>query len=167
MSKPFPRGQRGARALLASLFVLCLAAAAGVHSARPASAHAVVHGDLQVIHPWARPVAAAGGNGAGFLAVANEGGTADRLVAVESDIAARVELHTTVHDGDVARMRALPDGIAVPPKDVATLMPGGDHVMFMGLKKPLAEGEMFDAVLVFEKAGRVPVRFMVDGAAMH
>ena len=167
MFQTFTRGRAAARTLAAFLFSLGAALAGVPLSASPAGAHSIEHGDLQIIHPWARPVARAGGNGAGFLAIANEGGAPDRLLAVESDVAARVELHTTAHDGAVARMRALPEGVAVPPDDVATLMPGGDHVMFMGLKTPLAEGDMFGAVLVFEKAGRVPVRFMVESAGMH
>jgi copper(I)-binding protein len=35
--------------------------------------------------------------------------------------------------------------------------------MFLGLKKPLKEGEAFSATLNFEKAGSVPVRFVVKG----
>jgi hypothetical protein len=111
--------------------------------------------------------AAAGGNAGGFLSVTNEGAVPDRLVAVESAIAARVELHTTIDDGGIMRMRALPDGIALPPGDTASLAPGANHVMFFQLKAPLVVGSHIDAVLVFEKAGRVPVEFMVEAAAAH
>jgi copper(I)-binding protein len=34
--------------------------------------------------------------------------------------------------------------------------------MFMGLKGPLTEGEMHKAVLIFERAGRVEIEFMID-----
>jgi copper(I)-binding protein len=39
--------------------------------------------------------------------------------------------------------------------------------MFFQLKAPLVVGSHIDAVLVFEKAGRVPVEFMVEAAAAH
>ncbi len=38
----------------------------------------------------------------------------------------------------------------------------GTHAMFMDLTKQLKEGEKIEAVLVFEKAGRVPVVFNVE-----
>lgn len=34
--------------------------------------------------------------------------------------------------------------------------------MFMGLKESLVEGQMVKGVLIFEKAGRVDIEFMVD-----
>jgi copper(I)-binding protein len=158
----FAQGRRRvvACALFLALPLLSLAFVA------PAFAHALRQGSMEIIHPWVR-AAAAGGNAGGFLSVTNEGAVPDRLVAVESAIAARVELHTTIDDGGIMRMRALPDGIALPPGDTASLAPGANHVMFFQLKAPLVVGSHIDAVLVFEKAGRVPVEFMVEAAAAH
>jgi copper(I)-binding protein len=34
--------------------------------------------------------------------------------------------------------------------------------MFMGLTGPLTEGEMHKATLIFERAGRVEIEFMID-----
>ena len=132
----------------------------------PAFAHEFRLGSLEIIHPWVR-AAAVGGNAGGFLSVTNEGAVQDRLLGVESAIAARVELHTTIDDGGIMRMRALPDGVALPPGDTASLAPGSDHVMFFALKAPLVTGSHFDAVLVFEKAGRLPVQFMVEAASTN
>ena len=156
---------QGPRRVIAMGLFLALPLLALVFSA-PAFAHAFRLGSMEIIHPWAR-AAAAGGNAGGFLAVTNEGTEPDRLVRVESAIAARVELHTTIDDGGIMRMRALPDGLALPPGDTASLAPGSHHVMFFDLKAPLVAGSHFDAVLVFEKAGRLPVQFMVEAAAAH
>ncbi len=148
------------RALLLVLPLLALPFSA------PAFAHEFRLGSLEIIHPWVR-AAAAGGNAGGFFSVTNEGAEPDRLVRVESAIAARVELHTTIDDGGIMRMRALPDGLALPPGDTASLAPGSNHVMFFDLKAPLVAGSHFDAVLVFEKAGRLPVMFMVEAATAN
>ena len=43
------------------------------------------------------------------------------------------------------------------------LDPGGYHIMFMGMKQQLKEGEHFKATLDFEKAGKVDVDFTVAG----
>ena len=61
------------------------------------------------------------------------------------------------------KMREVPDGVAIPAGGNVALAPKGSHLMLLGLKKPLKEGETFSATLNFEKAGSVPVRFVVKG----
>ena len=72
-----------------------------------------------------------------------------------------LELHQHVHDNGVMRMRKI-DSITLPAKEVIELKPQGLHLMFIRLKKPLAQGERFTVTLHFEKAGDVPVEFIVD-----
>jgi len=36
------------------------------------------------------------------------------------------------------------------------------HIMFTGLRHPLAEGEMAEGTLVFEKAGTLKLEFVVE-----
>ena len=64
-------------------------------------------------------------------------------------------------DGGVMRMRKV-DGIEVAPGSPTVLKPGGLHVMFLGLKKPLTLGETVAVTLTFEKAGKVDVRVPVS-----
>jgi copper(I)-binding protein len=42
-----------------------------------------------------------------------------------------------------------------------TLAPGGMHLMMMGLKEPLKQGERVPLTLVFEKAGKIDVEMVV------
>lgn len=44
----------------------------------------------------------------------------------------------------------------------AVLEPGGLHIMLIGLKQPLKEGEKFPLTLTFEKAGSVSVEVAVE-----
>jgi copper(I)-binding protein len=60
----------------------------------------------------------------------------------------------------MARMRQV-KGVDVPAQGKAVLAPGGYHVMFIKLKGPLTEGAEVPAVLTFEKAGEVAVKFIV------
>jgi copper(I)-binding protein len=66
-----------------------------------------------------------------------------------------------VTDG-VMRMRPLAKGVEIAPGMTAKFEPGGLHIMFPGLKRPLEKGERFKATLNFENAGPVEVEFVVE-----
>ena len=117
--------------------------------------------DLQIQHPWARPTVAGQAAGGGFLTLRGAA-VADRLLGgAAPSVAERVELHTMRMEGDVMRMREVP-AIDVPAGQTVKLEPGGLHVMFMGLKAPLKEGERFALTLRFEKAGEKTVEVLVS-----
>jgi copper(I)-binding protein len=62
----------------------------------------------------------------------------------------------------VARMVEVEDGFAVAPGETHVLKRGGDHVMLMGLTRPLADGDTFELKLVFEREGEVVLEVPVD-----
>ncbi|MVW71420.1 MULTISPECIES: copper chaperone PCu(A)C [unclassified Bordetella] len=138
-----------------------LAATLGLSSIASAWAHDYTIGQIRVDHPWVRATAPGQANGAGYMEIKNSGANADRLLSVNSDAAARVELHTIETENGVARMRHVPDGIAVPANGEVKLAPGGYHVMFLNLKQPFSQDGEIPATLKFEKAGEVAVKFHV------
>ena len=101
--------------------------------------------------------------------------TEGRLVSVSSPVAGVVEIHEMAMEGNVMKMRALPDGLALPAGKAVDLKPGGYHVMLMGLKQQLKEGEAVPVTLVIEgKDGRkesvelkAPVRALNTPAMPH
>ncbi len=109
-------------------------------------------GEIGVENVWARASAGAARNGAAFMIIENRAATDDALVAAHARVSDTVELHTHIDDGGVMRMRKV-DRIPVPAGGRVALRPGGLHVMFIGLKAPLAEGERFDLALDFETGG--------------
>jgi copper(I)-binding protein len=111
---------------------------------------------LRIEQPFARATAPTARAGGAYMTIVNGGSAADRLLRAESTVAARVELHTVIKEGDVMRMREVP-GIDVPANGKAMLAPGGFHIMLMELKAPLKAGDTAAITLVFEKAGRVEV----------
>lgn len=125
-----------------------------------ARAHDFTLGALKIDHPWARASAGPARNSAAFMTIHNAGG-ADRLVAVAADVSERVELHTHMMEGDVMKMRHV-EAVEVPANAMAELQPGGFHVMLIGLKAPLKEGEHFPLTLTFEKAGEITVDVAVE-----
>jgi len=137
------------RSILGLLLLAGLAGLAGV-------AQADSHGGKLMIHdPWARATPGRAPNGAAFLTIRNTG-DGDRLVAAASAVAARTELHTTQMDGGVMKMRQV-EAIEVPAGGMAELKPGSYHVMLMGLKQPLKEGEAFDLTLRFAGGAEITV----------
>ena len=77
-------------------------------------------------------------------------------MCVRTARARKAELHTHIHDQGIMRMR-LVARITVPAGAAATLKPGGDHVMLMGLTAPLKKGDTLSLTLVFEHAGEIAV----------
>ena len=152
--------------MLTRRFVLGAAIAAAFAPA--AFAHSYELGSLKIGHPWARATVAA--NGGAFLSVDNTGATPDRLLRASTDVATSVQLHTHIKDGDIMRMRKV-EAVDLPAGKKIVFEPGGYHIMLLGLKKKLVEGERFALTLEFEKAGKVTFDIAIDkpgaGAAEH
>lgn len=78
------------------------------------------------------------------------------LSASTSDkIASKVEIHETKLEGDVAKMHHQKNGVTIEPNQVLKMKPKGLHIMLMGLKKPLTEGEVIDLSLTFSNGEKV------------
>lgn len=93
----------------------------------------------------------AGPNGAAYLTLTNDGGTADRLVGVSTDAAETAEIHETSTDRGTMSMQQV-EGVDIPAGGSATLEPGGVHIMLIGVTGDLAEGDRVDLTLSFDHA---------------
>ncbi|MDD9729819.1 copper chaperone PCu(A)C [Mameliella sp. AT18] len=119
--------------------------------------------EIVVKDPYARSSGPLAKAGAAFMMIENTGAEDDRLIAAKSDIAVRVELHTHKDMGEgVMRMMEVEEGFPVPAGGAHMLQRGGDHVMFMGLKGPMEQGQTVTVTLTFEKAGDMVVEIPVD-----
>ena len=127
-------------------------------------------GKVTVVDARARatpPMAEAGG---AFLTVLNGLDKPIRLVSAEAQVSKAVELHETKEEGGVMKMIPQPDGFEIPAGGTLMLMPGGKHVMLIGLEQPLTAGEQFTMTLNFEGAEsielQVPIVEMGDMGKM-
>ena len=147
------------------LAFLALLAAAGGNAA---SAEAARKGELLVSQAWARATPDGARIGAVWLVIENRGAAADRLVAARSDAAERIELHRMQVENGLMTMGAM-EGIEIPRGGRVALAPGGWHLMLLGLKHPLREGESFAIELIFARAGAIPVPVSIaaPGAIHH
>jgi len=137
-------------------FVGVAAMAMGFGAAAWAEGIVVEDADARASTPTAK-------SGAAFMVLMNTSDQDDRLIGAKSDVAARVELHThrEIADG-VMKMMEVEEGFVIPAGGSHMLARGGDHVMFMGLNEPFADGDTVAVTLVFEHAGEVAVEIPVD-----
>lgn len=78
-------------------------------------------------------------NTAAFMTMTNPEAKAYTLKSLYSEAAEKVELHShTMNDG-IMQMRPI-DNFSIKGNAAAVFAPGGNHVMFIGLKEPLKEG---------------------------
>ena len=146
-----------------STLMLALALSA---AATPALAQQFKAGDITVEKPWARATPKGADVGAGYFVVHNNGNTPDTLTGGSADFAG-VEIHEMTSDNGVMKMAELKNGLNIPAHGTIRFAPGGYHVMFTHLTKPLVKGETVKATFTFEHAGAVAVEFPVEsvGAA--
>ena len=112
-------------------------------------------GNITVDHPWARATPGAVKNSAAFMVFDNKG-AADKLISVTGDVAREIQIHSMITEAGVMKMREI-KALDIPANGKAELKPGGFHVMLIGLKDGLKEGEKFPLKLKFEKAGELTV----------
>ncbi len=134
-----------------------------------ALAHGYEAGDVKIQHPYATPTPPGAKIGAAyFVSLENRGDMADRLLRASTPVAAGVEVHSGEIGADgVMRMREM-EALPLGPKAILKLRPGqGHHLMLVGLKKPLVEGETFPMTLEFERGGTVDVKVSVEVPKDH
>lgn len=142
------------------LAVVTLPLSAGGHGEH---APAGREGDAPVNNAWIRASAPGDSNGAGYMIIRNRANEAIRLVAARpaEELAARVEIHTHTMRNGLMRMEQVPY-VEVPANGEAVFEPGGNHLMFMGLREPFEEGDYHRIVLEFENHEPIEVDFIVE-----
>ncbi len=116
--------------------------------------------EVVVKEPWVREPPPTSRVAGGFMVILNKGKQADTLVSVSSDVAERTEIHKTImKDGRMSMKRV--DSMVIKPGEEVEFKPGGYHIMLIGLKKPLREGDKVSIELQFKKSGTLRVEFPV------
>jgi len=109
--------------------------------------------ELSVRNAWARATAPGQAVAGVFMDLGAERPMS--VVGGTSPASERVELHTMAMQEGVMVMRRVPE-IAVPAGKTVQLKPGGLHVMLIGLKAQLQEGQTVPLTLqVRDAAGKV------------
>lgn len=119
--------------------------------------------NLEIGQPWSRAMPPTAHTGAVFVSIHNSGQN-DQLISAYSPIAEQTELHNHIHQNGLMKMVQVQQ-IKLPANATVQLEPGSYHIMLIGLKQPLIEGEFFPVRLEFANAGIVELQAVVK--SMH
>ena len=154
--KEIPAAGQDAHALKAPApALMILAQAASMDSGKTFKA-----GTISVEAAWSRATPGGAQVAGGYMKITNNGRESDRLTGGNFPIAAKFEVHEMKMDGATMTMRPVPS-LEIKPGETIEFKPGGYHVMFMGLKQGLKEGDTVKGTLTFEKAGKLDVEYRV------
>lgn len=119
-------------------------------------------GQIEIMDPWSRATPKGASTAIGYMTIKNNGTTSDRLIGGSVDFANGLQLHSMTMENGVSKMREL-KFVEIGPGQTIEFKPGGSHVMFVGVKHPLSEGEHVKGTLIFEHAGTVQIEYVVQG----
>ena len=91
----------------------------------------------------------------------------DHRQRIAAPVATRAELHESFTEQGVSKMRGIA-ALPITAGNPVTLAPGGYHIMLMGLKQQLKEGDSFPVTLTFDHSGQLTTTVTVrrSGAGM-
>ncbi len=118
-------------------------------------------GTLTLHQAWARASIGPAKAGAAYLTIVNKGDEVDRLLSIETPVAKVAQIHTNIMTNGIMKMRRV-EAVEIALGEPVVLGPGGLHIMLMGLKAPLREGESFPLVLTFENAGPIEIPVEIE-----
>ena len=115
---------------------------------------------VKVEDPWVRVTFGQSRATAGYMALVDLSGKGNSLVGLEMAGGGKAEIHETVTDGDMVKMRMI-KSLPIPAGGRAELTPAGGHLMIMGLSGPLKAGDTLPITLKFADGSETTANFAV------
>ncbi|APD88727.1 hypothetical protein BM524_02270 [Alteromonas mediterranea] len=113
--------------------------------------------DVMVMNGYARATFALAKTGAVYFTLHNQSDSDKTLVSVSvaKEVADEAQIHTTVMEGDMMKMRELTEGVKIKPGEMVAFKSGGNHIMLLGLTKGLVEGSNIPVTLSFDNGSEL------------
>jgi copper(I)-binding protein len=121
-------------------------------------------GALAIQGAYIKPMVAGQSNAVGYLKISNAGSD-DKLLSASASGVGTIQLHFMGMQGDVMKMNEVA-AVDLPAGKTVELKPGSYHLMLMGVKAPVKEGDRVKVRLKFEKAGELELDFPVTNPGM-
>jgi len=118
-----------------------------------ASACNTAPGEITVSSPWTRS-GLEGENSAVYFEITG-GPYPDTILSATSEIAGEVMLHKSIMDEEGTMRMEHQENVPIPAGEIVKFVPGGLHVMLIGLNQDLVTGELIELKLLFDNAGEV------------
>ena len=117
---------------------------------------------LEISNIWARATPGRARTAAVYITrIHNNGADRDSIINIRSHLASKISIHQTIFNAGIAKMRQV-NALEIPAGHSVSLKPGGLHIMMVGIKNSLKEGDNFPLILEFEKAGKIEVIVTVE-----
>ena len=143
------------------LALVCALSFTVLFSANPTQAHEIKIGNLVIHHPWIKQPPGKADVASAYTTIDNNGPENDTLISIRIEHVPTVQIHEMMMAGDVMKMTEMAKGLLIPAGKSVELKPKSSHIMLMGIKSPLMEGEEVKGSFTFAKAGKVDVDFEV------
>ena len=144
-----------------TLFLAAMTTYFTLSTSQIAAAHDGIHAE----DAYARIASEGAKSVAIFLTLTNHSTDDDRLLSVTSDAADRAELHTHTLDANgVMHMGEVTKGFPIAGQQTHMLDRGGDHIMLLGLKQGVKQGDKVTLTLIFQRGEKLVVEVPVDNA---
>ena len=108
---------------------------------------------LAIADPWAK--AADTGMSAAFGMLRNATAKPITVIGAASPYATAVQLHEVVDKDGTMVMQQKSGGFKIAPGAMLELKPGGNHFMFMGLRKPITAGALVPVTLIMSDGSQM------------
>lgn len=118
---------------------------------------------IEITDAWVRAIDSGMGGTATalFMTIQNNTSSPDVLLQVKGNAAEMVQIHLSEVDANGVSSMHEVEGVEIAANGIAELKPGGYHVMLMGLKQDIKEGELIEFTLVFQNAGEMMIEAVV------
>lgn len=125
------------------------------------SAAACAAEPVSVSNAWVRATVPGQSTGSAYMDLT--AGAPATLVAAQSQVAAKVQLHSMSMDGGVMKMREVAK-IELPAHQIVSLNKGGYHLMLVDLKRQLKAGErvLLSLVVADAKGAKTTLKLDVE-----
>ena len=143
--------------LLSYAFFVLLSQATFLHG------HEITFKHILIKHPVIPVFGANMKTAAGYMTVTNSSNVQERIISVEANFATAMIHKSSVDINGVARMEHIKE-VTIPANSNVKFEHGGLHIMFVNLEKKLEPFEDQEVTLIFEKAGKLDITFMVEEA---
>ena len=109
----------------------------------------------RVENAWVR-AADSSATTAGYFTFHNNAKAPYYIVAATGLLCDDIQLHETVHEGEIMRMQEI-SRLVVPAGGKVEFKPGGNHAMLIGLRQKLVPGQMTRFTLLLENGGTIEI----------
>ena len=119
--------------------------------------------DLKVESAWIRETPSTAKSLAGYAVLSNSAGKTLTVVSASSAAFAKVEMHETITENGIAKMRAI-EKLVIPANSKVEFAPSGKHFMLIEPSSTLKSGDVVSVIFKDATSCQTTVKFKVTAA---